>query len=93
VSKDRIIRPESIIDWTEAKVQDPAIDFTGHLTTLGEESLKSLIKHYEANGGRTWPELFAHTIESAAFSPVRYGLFALSNGSNTHLAAAKAQLT
>jgi macrolide phosphotransferase len=82
-----------IIDWTEAKVQDPAIDFTGHLTTLGEESLKSLIKHYEANGGRTWPELFAHTIESAAFSPVRYGLFALSNGSNTHLAAAKAQLT
>jgi macrolide phosphotransferase len=89
---DSNTRVTGIIDWTEAKVNDPSIDFTGHLTVFNEESLKTLIKHYENNGGRVWPELIAQTIERAAFSPVRYGIFAITSGSDTHLAAAKALL-
>jgi hypothetical protein len=39
-----------VIDWSTAHIDDPAIDFAGHVTLFGEESLKTLIIEYEKLG-------------------------------------------
>lgn len=80
------------IDWTEAEVSDPSVDFSGHLLGFGETGLRQLIDEYEAAGGRTWPAMFDHVRERAAASPVRYAVFALEIGDDGHLDAARAQL-
>lgn len=44
-SKDGAV--SGVIDWSTAHIDDPAIDFAGHVTLFGEESLKTLIIEYE----------------------------------------------
>ncbi len=41
-----------MIDWSEARVDDPAIDMAAHLMVFGEEGLAKLLLTYEAAGGR-----------------------------------------
>lgn len=81
-----------IIDWSEGQVSDPSIDFAGHLTVFGEESLKHLIKKYEAAGGKTWAYMFEQVLERQAVAPLNYAIFALKNHSDIHIQGAKAQL-
>ncbi|RUT30337.1 macrolide 2'-phosphotransferase [Arsenicitalea aurantiaca] len=81
-----------IIDWTEAKVSDPAIDLAMHLLGFGPEGLEQLLVHYREAGGRTWPGLADHCAERVAAGPLNYGLFALESGDASHLAAAREQL-
>jgi macrolide phosphotransferase len=85
-------RVSGVIDWTEAEVGDPAIDFAGHLATFSPESLAQLVAAYERIGGRTWPAMVEHIKERHAASPIKYGIFAISTGDAQHFAAAKAQL-
>jgi macrolide phosphotransferase len=86
-------RVSGIIDWTEAAVGDPSVDFTGHLAAFDPESLERLVAAYERAGGRTWPAMVEHVQERhAVASPIRYGVFALVTGSEQHLAGARAQL-
>ncbi|MBX3246861.1 MAG: macrolide 2'-phosphotransferase [Myxococcales bacterium] len=85
-------RVTGIIDWTEAEVSDPSIDFTGHLLGFGADGLEALIAEYSRAGGHTWPSMERHVHSRSAFSPVRYGLFALATGDPVHLEAARAQL-
>lgn len=89
---DAAERVTGMIDWSEARVDDPAIDMTAHLMVFGEEGLARLIHGYEAAGGRTWPRMAHHVAERLAAAPVNYALFALLSGDEAHLAAAKAQL-
>lgn len=44
-------RVTGIIDWTEAEVSDPSIDFTGHLLGFGAYGLEALIAEYSRAGG------------------------------------------
>ena len=81
-----------IIDWSEARVSDPSIDFAGHLAAFGEESLRELIGLYAKCGGRTWGKMFEQARERHAASPLKYGVFAIETGSGEHIAAARAQL-
>ncbi|WP_394674239.1 Mph(E)/Mph(G) family macrolide 2'-phosphotransferase [uncultured Chryseobacterium sp.] len=81
-----------IIDWSTAHVGDPAIDFSGHVTVFGEESLKQLISAYEDTGGRTWDRLFEQAVERAAASALAYGYFALTTNDNNHMTGARVQL-
>lgn len=81
-----------IIDWSEAQVNDPSIDFAGHATVFGEESLKQLIQEYEMAGGKVWNKLFEQAIERQAAAPLNYGIFAIQNKSDTHIKGAKTQL-
>jgi macrolide phosphotransferase len=81
-----------MIDWTEAEISDPSIDFTSHLLLFGEGGLESLIHHYETAGGRTWPRMAHHTKERLSLTPIRYALFALESGEQAHMDAARAQL-
>ncbi|THF67316.1 macrolide 2'-phosphotransferase [Pseudothauera nasutitermitis] len=85
-------RVSGVIDWTEAEISDPSIDFAGHLAAFSPESLERLVAAYELAGGRTWPAMVAHIEERHAASPIKYGIFAISTGNEQNLAAAKAQL-
>ena len=89
---DNTERVSGMIDWSEARVDDPAIDMAAHLMVFGEEGLAKLLLTYEAAGGRVWPRLAHHIAERLAFGAVTYALFALDSGNEEYLAAAKAQL-
>lgn len=85
-------RVSGVIDWTEAEISDPSIDFTGHLAAFSPESLERLVTAYGLAGGHTWPTMVEHIKERHAASPIKYGIFAIDTGNPQHLAAAKAQL-
>lgn len=89
-SKEGIV--SGIIDWSTAHIGDPAIDFSGHVTVFGEESLKVLIMEYEKQGGKVWDKLYEQTLERAAAAPLAYGFFALETQDESHIAGAKVQL-
>ncbi len=80
------------IDWTEAQVNDPSIDFNSQLLLFGEAGLASLIHHYKLAGGRVWPNMTKHVTERLAAFPIKYALFALESGEPTHTEAVRAQL-
>ncbi|MCK9505982.1 MAG: phosphotransferase [Porticoccaceae bacterium] len=85
-------RVSGVIDWTEAEISDPSIDFAGHLAAFGPPSLERLVAAYELAGGRTWPAMVEHIKERYAASPIKYGIFAISTGDGQHLSVAKVQL-
>jgi macrolide phosphotransferase len=85
-------RATGVLDWTEAEVGDPSVDFMFHWMGFGEAGLDALLRAYEAAGGRTWPGVRGHVAERVAAAPVKYALFALASGLADHLAAARAQL-
>jgi macrolide phosphotransferase len=89
---DETSRATGVLDWTEAEVSDPAIDFEFHLLGFGEDGLKRLLAEYEEAGGRTWPSMRDHIGERLSAFPVKYALFALTSGQDMHLDAVKAQL-
>lgn len=81
-----------IIDWSTAHVGDPALDFSGHVSIFGEDSLKLLITEYAKQGGRIWDKLYEQSIERAAAAPLAYGAFALECNEDSHINAAKTAL-
>jgi len=81
-----------IIDWSEGQVSDPSMDFSGHISVFGEESLKDLISEYEKLGGKVWKNMYEQAVERHAASPLNYAFFAISTKSEEHLQAAKVQL-
>lgn len=82
-----------IIDWTTGQVSDPAMDFSGHVSVFGEESLKQLISDYEIQGGKVWGKLFEQAVERAAAAPLAYGIFAVETQDEKHIAGAKEMLS
>ena len=89
---DATERVSAMIDWSECRVDDPAIDMVAHLMVFGPASLARLIEAYQACGGRTWSRMAHHIEERLAVWPVSYALFGLESGDPHHLAAAQAQL-
>ncbi|RKH91284.1 Mph(A) family macrolide 2'-phosphotransferase [Corallococcus sp. AB045] len=81
-----------MIDWTEARVDDPAIDMSAHLQLFGEPGLERLLRDYAAAGGRVWPGIVRHVAERLSTAPVVLALFALDTGNEDWLTAAKEQL-
>ncbi|MDQ0272657.1 macrolide 2'-phosphotransferase [Cytobacillus purgationiresistens] len=81
-----------IIDWTEARVDDPINDFSVHYAAFGEVAVKKLFKEYEAFGGKTWPNMYQHLLESQAAYPVGIAEFALKSGLEEYMKMAKETL-
>lgn len=81
-----------IIDWSTAHIGDPSIDFSGHMTVFGEESLKKLITEYQKQGGEIWDKLYEQSIERAAAAALAYGYFAIQVQNLNHITGAKVQL-
>ncbi|WP_078411016.1 macrolide 2'-phosphotransferase [Priestia abyssalis] len=80
------------IDWTEARVDDPANDFVSHLAAFGEAALKKLIDEYEKAGGYVWASMFEHIVEQSSAYPIAIAEFAMKSGSDEFAATAKQAL-
>ncbi|MDN4084607.1 macrolide 2'-phosphotransferase [Paenibacillus polymyxa] len=78
-----------ILDWTEAEVADPAIDFTSYYTLFGEVELARLLKLYETAGGRVWPRMSDHIVELTSAYPVLIAEFALKSGLEEYMDMAR----
>lgn len=78
-----------LLDWTEAEVSDPAIDFIALLACYGEEVTKQLFTVYEQAGGKVWPRMLEHTQQRQAAYGVSIGLFVLRSGSDEYLPMAR----
>jgi macrolide phosphotransferase len=89
---DEQARVTGVIDWTEARVDDPAYDFGAHLIAFGDQALKKLIQSYQHAGGYVWPGMAEHIGELMASSPVAIAEFALESGLETYEAAARQAL-
>lgn len=80
-----------VLDWTTAKVGDPAVDFT-YQHMMGPAAFEATLQGYLDAGGVEPPNLAARCAALAAASPLVYGLFALQTGDPQHRASAIAQL-
>lgn len=85
-------RVVGMIDWTEARLGDPAIDLIGHINGFGFDSLSALIQAYRAAGGVIWPRLVDHCVKLHSAAAINYAVFALMPGAEGHHEAAQAQL-
>jgi macrolide phosphotransferase len=92
ILSDAVGNISGIIDWSEARLSDSSIDFSGHLAVFGVKALKELISEYGAIGGRVWDKMFEHTRERHSASPLKYAVFALRTEMDEHINAAKSQL-
>jgi len=81
-----------MIDWSEAQISDPSMDFSGHLAVFDEQSLQLLITEYEKQGGRVWKKMLEHCLERHAASPLKYGVYALKTNLDEHIQAVRQQL-
>lgn len=81
-----------ILDWTEGKVTDPAIDFAMFHMCFGQAPLEQLVAAFERAGGRTWPRMIEHAIERCSVFPVLGAEWALRTGNDEVLEQVRAQL-
>lgn len=81
-----------ILDWTEARITDPSIDFAMFHMGFGRAALESLIARYAAHGGRTWPRMAEHAIERSAVFPALGAEWAARTGNEAALAFSRAKL-
>ena len=80
-----------VLDWTTAKVGDPAVDFT-YQHMMGPAAFEATVAAYIEAGGVLLPHLAERCAELAAAAPLAYGLFALQSRNPQHRAAAAARL-
>ena len=88
---DTPARIVGVLDWTTARVSDPAVDFT-YQHMMGPAAFAATVAAYLEAGGAEHPHLAERCAAIAAASPVRYGVFALQTQDPAHRAAAAAQL-
>ena len=81
-----------VLDWTTARVDDPARDFMYQHAFAPPEAFAATVASYAEAGGREWARLPERCAALMAAGPVGYGLFALTTGREEHRAAAQAQL-
>jgi macrolide phosphotransferase len=89
---DANFRVSGLIDWTEAEVGDPAIDFVPYLATFGEVALDTLLVRYEQAGGKVWPRMKEHILQLQGAYAINIALFALQSGLEEYLQMAKVAL-
>jgi macrolide phosphotransferase len=81
-----------VLDWTTARVDDPARDLSAQYGAAGEEMLQAALTAYERAGGHVHPGLAAQAKHLWDASPIGYALYALTTGAETDLATAAAML-
>lgn len=78
-------RVTGLLDWTEARVSDPATDFALLFATLGHGPLGVLLNRYQEIGGRLWSRMHDHIVEAWSAYPVVIAAFALQTGEDAPL--------
>ncbi|MDF2697005.1 MAG: putative phosphotransferase [Labilithrix sp.] len=85
-------RLTGVLDWTEAQVTDPSLDFAMFFGCFGAGALASLIERFERAGGKVWPGLAAHAAERWAAFPALAAEWALRTNNAAALEHARTQL-
>jgi macrolide phosphotransferase len=80
------------LDWTEAEVSDPAIDFIAMLASFGEDVMQQILYAYKQAGGQVWPRMLEHIQQRQAAYGVYIGLFVLDSGTDEYLPMARQSL-
>lgn len=88
---DSPARIVGVLDWTTAKIGDPAVDFT-YQYMMGPAAFEATVAAYLEHGGQAHPLLAERCAELAGAAPLLYGVFALQSGNPEHRASAAAQL-
>jgi macrolide phosphotransferase len=83
----------SVLDWTTAKVGDPAVDFMYHHMLSGPEVFRLTVEAYAEITGRVPRRLEERCTALLSAGPLSYAEYALTTGDPEHAAAAQAQLT
>jgi macrolide phosphotransferase len=81
-----------VLDWTTARVDDPARDLAAQLGAAGEHALQTTLDAYAAAGGRVFPGLASQAKYLWEASPIGFALHALTTQTATDLATASAML-
>lgn len=81
-----------LLDWTEARVTDPSVDFAMFHYCFGRAPLEALLERFAAHGGVTWPGMLEHILERVAIWPALAAEWAARTGNASILEATKAQL-
>jgi aminoglycoside phosphotransferase (APT) family kinase protein len=89
---DPTARLVGVLDWTEARVTDPSVDFAMFAGCFGRGALEALLVRFEAAGGGTWPRLVDHALERWSAFPVVAAEWALRTNNDAALAHARGHL-
>lgn len=89
---DKSTAVTGLLDWTEAEITDPAIDFVLFLASFGERALVELLEQYQIAGGKTWPLMLEHIQQRQAAYGINIALFVLESGQNDYLEMARTAL-
>ncbi|MFJ9432541.1 macrolide 2'-phosphotransferase [Streptomyces sp. NPDC101490] len=81
-----------VLDWTTARVDDPARDLSAQYGVAGEQMLQATLSAYEQAGGDVHPGLAAQAKHLWDASPIGYALYALTTGAETDVATAAVML-
>lgn len=81
-----------VLDWTTARVDDPARDLAAQYGAAGEDMLQASIDAYAQAGGHVHPGLGAQARHLWNASPIGYALYALTTRAETDLTAAAAMV-
>lgn len=81
-----------VLDWTTARVDDPARDLSAQYGAAGEELLQVTLDAYAAAGGRLHPSPAAQARHLWEASPIGFALYALITRTEADRAAAAAML-
>lgn len=80
-----------VLDWTTARVGDPAVDFI-YQHMMGPAAFEATVAAYRAAGGADHPRLAERCAELSAAAPLLYGVFALQTDEQRHRDTAAALL-
>lgn len=81
-----------VLDWTTARVDDPARDLSAQYGAGGEDMLQQTLRAYEQAGGHVHPGLAAQARHLWDASPIGYGLYSLTTGADADMATAASLL-
>ncbi|OLT43891.1 aminoglycoside phosphotransferase [Saccharomonospora sp. CUA-673] len=81
-----------VLDWTTARVDDPARDLAAQYGAAGEDMLQRTLEAYADAGGQVHAGLAAQARHLWDASPIGYALYALTTGEQQHLDEAAAML-
>lgn len=69
-----------VLDWTTARVDDPARDLSAQYGAGGEDMLQATLRSYADAGGHVHPGLAAQAKHLWDAAPIGYALYALTTG-------------
>ena len=81
-----------VLDWTEAKLGDPAVDFAMVYGCCGEATLTTLLTRFAAHGGAATSTLATHAKRRWSAMPTAGAAWALRTGNDAVIEHVKAQL-